>query len=141
MNHVIAFMDDDHWYHLLGITFLRTYWLFQALVAGPISAGLAISAFVRLFNMHGPIYDFVTHLCTAALCAAIVFIVLVQRKLPEERTSKDLTLKFEIAKSSLGTALWIWLMLDAAFGPQNQNVYYKRSTRTGSAAIAFIVLL
>ena len=125
----------------LGSTFLQTYWLFQAIFAGPISAALAISAFVRLLDTHGPIYDFVTQVCNAILAGAIVFIVLVQQRMPASRVSKALTLKFEIAKSVLATALWVWLMLDAGFGPENEYDYYKRGPRLGSSAVASIVLV
>lgn len=125
----------------LGSTFLRTYWIFQAIFAGPISAALAISAFVRLLDLHGPLYDFVTQICTAILSAGIVFIVLVQRKLDKSYSSKSLTLKFEIAKSIFATALWVWCMLDAALGPESEFDYYKRPPRVGSAAVASIVLV
>ena len=125
----------------LGSTFLQTYWLFQAIFAGPISAALAISGFVRLLNTHGPIYDFVTQVCNAMLAGAIVFIVLIQQRMPANRVSKALTLKLEIAKSMLATGLWVWLMLDAGFGPENEYDYYKRGPRLGSSAVASIVLV
>lgn len=122
-------------------TFLHTYWLFQAIFAGPISAALALSAFVRLLNTHGPIYDFVTQVCNAILAGAIVFTVLIQQRMPVTQVSKALTLRFEIAKSVLATILWIWLMMDAAFGPQNEYDYYKRRPRVISAAVSSVVLV
>jgi hypothetical protein len=132
--------DERNAQHL-GATFLQTYWLFQAIFSGPISAALAISAFVRLLNTHGPIYDFVTQVCNAILSGAIVFIVLIQQRLPAHQNSKPLTLRFEVAKSALATALWVWLMCDSAFGPQNEYDYYKRKPRVVSASVASIVLL
>jgi hypothetical protein len=98
--------DERNAQHL-GSTFLQTYWLFQAIFCSPISAALAISAFVRLLNTHGPIYDFVTQVCNAILSGAIVFIVLIQQRLPAHQNSKPLTLRFEVAKSVLATALWV----------------------------------
>lgn len=132
---------DDMEDRRLGATFLETSWLFQAIFAGPLSAALAISAFVRLLDSHGPVYDFVTHLCTSILLAAIVFIVLIQRKQPVKQRSKALTLKFEVAKSVIATVLWIWLMMDAAFGPESYNDYYKRPSRITSASVAAVVLV
>ena len=129
-------MYTDH--QLLGSAFLRTYWLFQAIFATPIAAALAVSTFVRVLDTHGPVYDVATSLCNAILAAGIVFIVLVQRKVPVD---KNLTLAFEIAKSVLATTLWVWLMLDAAIGPQSIEDYYKRDTRVGSAAVSSIALL
>ena len=86
-------------------------------------------------------YDFITHLCTALLAAGILLLVIVQRNIPQERTLKDVTLKFEIAKSGLATALWFWLMMDAAFGPQDHYTYYDRATRVQTAAFASLLLL
>ena len=130
-----------HSEHELGHHFLTTFWIFQLVFAAPISAALAISAVVRLLNTHGPLYDFITHLCTSILMAAIVFIILIQRKIGLEETSKNLTWRFELSKSIIATDLWIWLMLDAAFRPQEEYSFYGRSTRVAAASTACILLL
>jgi hypothetical protein len=50
----------------------------------------------------------------ALLAAGIMFAVLVQLKVP---LSDYRTLMFESVKSGLATLLWLWLLLDSAFGP------------------------
>jgi hypothetical protein len=51
---------------------------------------------------------------TALMSAGIVFIVYVQRKAV---ATPYQALIFEVAKSVLATGLWLWLILDSAFGP------------------------
>ncbi|CAN9284967.1 unnamed protein product [Alternaria alternata] len=51
---------------------------------------------------------------TALMAAGIVFIVYVQRK---AIATPYQVLMFEAAKSVLATGLWLWLILDSAFGP------------------------
>ncbi|OAG18204.1 hypothetical protein CC77DRAFT_1096782 [Alternaria alternata] len=51
---------------------------------------------------------------TAFMAAGIVFIVYVQRK---AIATPYQVLMFEAAKSVLATGLWLWLILDSAFGP------------------------
>ena len=76
------------------------------------------------------------------MAAGIIFIVIVQRKV----SSTDLlTLQFEVAKSILATGLWLWLMLDSAFGPWKRRQYRDPSRevprRVARAATAAILLL
>lgn len=124
----------------LGHTFLRTAWIFQAIVATPIFVFMIISAFMNYFNTVNTVYGFTTHLCTAVLAGVIIFSVLVQRKIPEP--SKRLTLRFELTKSTCATGMWMWLLLDAAFGPRNQyGWYYDRQRRVWVAAISSMILL
>lgn len=92
----------------IGHVFLTRIWLFQAIVAGPTFVLLGIFAIVNLYSTYDTTYDFVTNLCTAILAAGIIFIVLVQQQLPA--AGKRLTYRFELAKSVLATALWVWLM-------------------------------
>jgi hypothetical protein len=73
----------------------------------------------------------------ALMAAAIIFIVYVQRK--AVLTSYQ-TLIFEGVKSTLATALWLWLILDAAFGPWSHQVDQVRVDRQVERA-AFSVLL
>jgi hypothetical protein len=77
-----------------------------------------------------------------SLCAAgIIFAVWVQYKVP---MSRKVTLYFEIAKSAFATAIWLWLILDAAFGPGIQRYYYvnyPRKPMVIRAAISVFILL
>jgi hypothetical protein len=77
-----------------------------------------------------------------SLCAAgITFAVWIQRRVPMPR---KVTLYFEIAKSSFATAIWLWLILDAAFGPGLGRYYYGDYPRKPTiirAAISVIILL
>ena len=121
-------------------TFMRTVWLFQAIIAGPIFVLLGLLAVFNMFNTYGRLYDFITHLGTSLLAAGIIFIVVVQRTVG--RLEKSLTLRFEVIKSILATALWLWLLLDAIFGPSDHYGYYTpRSRRIAAAAISSILLL
>ncbi|KPI37476.1 uncharacterized protein AB675_10374 [Cyphellophora attinorum] len=75
------------------------------------------------------------------MAGGIIFTVLLQRKIPTGKTSKSMTLRFEILKSVLATALWLWLLLDAIFGPRDHYSYYKdRSQRIMVAAISSLLL-
>lgn len=125
----------------LSTLVLRTTWIFQAIAAGPTFVVLGLLAIFNLFNTYSRIYDFVTHLMTTLLAAGIIFIVLLQRKIPPEKTDARQTLRFEIAKSALATALWLWLMLDAVFGPKDHYWNDLRPRRIASAGIASLLLL
>ena len=88
------------------------------------------------------LYDFFNHLINSLLAAGITFAVLIQRKLLVNRNAKQYTLRFEIAKSVLATALWLWLLLDAIFGPSDHYGYYGgRSRRISVACISSLLLL
>jgi hypothetical protein len=56
------------------------------------------------------------------------------------------TFFFEATKSALATAMWLWLILDAAFGPWRDSSYYpdpehRVRDRVIRAALTSIVLL
>lgn len=125
----------------LGRAFLTTSWLFQLIAAGPIFVWLGLAAIFNLFYTFDRAYDFITHLCTSLLAASIFFIVLIQRKL-SDGADGPLTLRFEISKSVCATALWVWLILDAIFGPEDHYGYREgRRTRVTAAAVSIILLL
>lgn len=76
-------------------------------------------------------------LCAAGITSAvwIQYRVLMSRKV---------TLYFEIAKSSFATAIWLWLILDAAFGPGLRRYYYgdyPKGPMVIRAAISVTILL
>lgn len=124
----------------IGHVFLTRIWLFQAIIAAPTFIILGMMAIANMYNTYDTIYDFVTHLCTAILAAGIIFVVLVQKKLPE--AGKKLTFLFEVAKSVLATALWVWLMADAIWGPISHGGYRRdRKMRIVTSAIASVLLL
>ena len=74
------------------------------------------------------------------MAAGVLFVILVQRHPKNTKTS---TYYLEIAKSSLSTALWLWLFLDSIFGPYDR--YYSRPEeyrlrKIIQAALCFFVL-
>ena len=74
----------------------------------------------------------------ALMAAAIIFIVYVQRKAV---VTSYQTLIFEGVKSTLATALWLWLILDAAFGPWSRNVNQDWVNRQVARAALSVLLL
>ncbi|PVH69837.1 hypothetical protein DL98DRAFT_521971 [Cadophora sp. DSE1049] len=115
--------------------------LFQALVALPAMVILGEWALEALFYTNMPIYDFITSTFNSLFAAAIIFIVFVQLN---TTTSPLITLHFEVAKSSLATALWLWLLLDSIFEPGQWNSPYQRppkGPRIARAGISVVVLL
>jgi hypothetical protein len=75
------------------------------------------------------------------MSAGIIFIVYVQRK---ALVSAYQTLICEAVKSVLATALWLWLILDAAFGPWKEGGYIHDEDverRVKRAALSSILLL
>ena len=134
-------MDTPKKNQSLTQAFLTTIWIFQLIAAGPIFVWLGLAVIFNLFYTFDRAYDFITHLCTSLLAAGILFIVLVQRKLGDS-SSLPLTLKFEMAKSVCATALWVWLMLDAIFGPEDHYGYRQgRRTRITASAISCVLVL
>ena len=125
---------------LLGPHFLRTAWLFQAIVAGPIFFFLGIAAVLNMFNTYDTLSDFITQLCSSLLAGGIIYLVSIQRKLPDERNTAQLTLRFELAKAVLATSLWLWLLLDAIFA-RHYSGYASRTRRIIAAAISSLLLL
>ncbi|KAF1830821.1 hypothetical protein BDW02DRAFT_572657 [Decorospora gaudefroyi] len=75
------------------------------------------------------------------MAAGIVFIVYVQRK--AVATSLQ-TLLFEGAKSTLATGLWLWLILDSAYGPSRMHddpeVVRRKVQRDAFASIVLLVV-
>ena len=72
--------------------------------------------------------------------AGILFIIFVQRHPKNTKTS---TFYLEIVKSLLATGLWLWLLLDSIFGPD--NTYYtprpeERTKKIVEAVLCFFVL-
>jgi hypothetical protein len=121
----------------LGQVLLTRVWVFQAIVAAPTFTILGIAATINLFSTWDTIYDFITFLFTSILAAGIIFIVSVQ--LRYSNATKALTFRFEVAKSVLATALWIWLMYDAIFGPSSHGS--NRGRRIAASSIAVVLLL
>jgi hypothetical protein len=76
------------------------------------------------------------------MAAGIIFIVLVQRKI---QATNLLTFQFEIGKSLLATGLWLWLILDSAFGPWQRRLTIdpepEKQRRLVRSAFASILLL
>ncbi|KAF2675679.1 hypothetical protein K458DRAFT_437823 [Lentithecium fluviatile CBS 122367] len=98
----------------LGLQMLRGVGIFQAIVALPTMFILGMMAYIQLFESYLLYYYFVADSLTAIMAAGIIFIVYVQRK---AIVSSFQTLVFEAIKSALATGLWLWLILDSAFGP------------------------
>ena len=100
-------------YAALAQTFVRTIWIFQALAATPIVVFLSVGTYTHFLSTFDTAYDLITSLSISLMASAIIFIVLVQRKISEDRTTMHLTLRFEVAKAVLATVMWMWFMLDA----------------------------
>lgn len=76
------------------------------------------------------------------MAAGIVFIVYVQRKAV---VTDSQALIFETTKSTLATGLWLWLILDSAFGPGKNHYGYGDGKaverRVKRAALSSILLM
>ncbi|KAK5153491.1 hypothetical protein LTS14_007662 [Recurvomyces mirabilis] len=118
---------------------LRTIWLFQAIVASPIFVILGIQAIINMFHTYTTLYEFITHLCTSLLAGTIIFLVLVQRKMPASKTTTMQTLNFEAGKALCAELLWLWLLLDAIFGPESHYGYYDGRGRRIAVAVITVV--
>jgi hypothetical protein len=104
---------------------VRTAGLFQALVALPTMIIMGSYIFQQLFNgywVSTRIYDFITFTFNAFLSAFILFIIIVQRQDAFLSLSPSYKLVFEGLKSGFATAVWLWLLLDACFGPDRRYV-------------------
>ncbi|KAK0730748.1 hypothetical protein B0H67DRAFT_639210 [Lasiosphaeris hirsuta] len=111
----------------IGHVFLTRFWIFQGLLAAPTFFIFGIFIFASLWDSYNGVYDFVCQFFNCLLAGSILFIILVQRSLPT--ASKKLTYRFELAKSVLATAMWLWLMLDSIFYKRryyNPDLYYYR---------------
>ena len=119
--------------------YLPTIYLFQAIVASPIFVILGIQAIINMFHTYTSLYEFITHLSCSLLAGTIIFIVLVQRKLPASKVNAMQTLNFEAAKALCAELLWLWLLLDAIFGPKSHYGYYDgRGKRIAVAGISVV---
>jgi len=108
----------------MGDVMLRTAWIFQAVAASPIFLGMGFFAIQKLFNTkRDRFYDFWADFFCSLLAAGIIFIVMVQAQLSFRKTSKQVTLRFEIAKALIATGLWLWQLIDAAAGPATRGGY------------------
>jgi hypothetical protein len=116
--------------------------LFQALIFGPIFIWLFIEATMQLYSTYLPVYDFIYDLFQAIFAGGIVFIVLVQRQLPIGSLDPRKAFYFELAKSLFATAAWLWLLLDAIFGPQSHRGWQvDRGRRIAATGLSVILLL
>ncbi|KAH8882336.1 hypothetical protein GQ53DRAFT_753800 [Thozetella sp. PMI_491] len=123
----------------LGRVLLTRTWLFQAIVAGPTFVVLGLSAFSSLYSNYSSSYDFIMHLSTAIMAMGIIFIVLVQQQVP--RAGKSVTSNLEAIKAGLATAMWIWLIADAIWGPKSPYGSPKtRENRIVASSFAVILL-
>jgi hypothetical protein len=142
----------------LGQQILRTIWFFQGCAALPIIFILGIFAFGELFGPSMYFYDFVYRLLpllslaatnrfsrdglNALMASGIMFCVMIQLKV---QVSAYLTLLFEASKSTFATGLWLWLILDAAFGPWQDRPYRRPDTekpeRLARAGVSVVLLL
>ncbi|KAJ4349549.1 uncharacterized protein N0V89_008165 [Didymosphaeria variabile] len=131
----------------LGQQMLRGAGIGQAIVAFPICLFLGASAYYVMLEQrsHWLVYYFFRDSVSAIMAAGIIFSVYVQRKAV---ISLYQYLLFEAAKSLLATGLWLWLILDAAYGPWQDecksNPYVRPcdvSARVSRAALASVVLL
>ncbi|KAK4901470.1 hypothetical protein LTR49_027232, partial [Elasticomyces elasticus] len=140
MDHLVATGNSWNLVESRGIVRWERFRPMQAI--GPIFVYLGMLAIFNMFHTFNTLYEFFTHLITAFLAAGIIFIVVVQRTLPPAETAKNLTLRFEVSKSILATALWLWLMFDAVFGPRDHSGYYMPwSQRITVAAISSVLPL
>ena len=80
------------------------------------------------------------------MAAGIIFIVILQLRVALKYTTIFI---FECVKSLLATLLWLWLMLDAVFGPwqqrwknRNENdIAEEKKQRLARAAVSVILLV
>jgi hypothetical protein len=81
----------------------------------------------------------------ALMSGGILFIIMTQRYATEVLTKK-INLYFEIVKSALATAIWLWFMADSIWGPQ-RHYYYNpppdrsRGPKIIRSAISVVCLL
>ncbi|KAF2646252.1 hypothetical protein P280DRAFT_464489, partial [Massarina eburnea CBS 473.64] len=130
----------------LGKQMLRGVGIFQVIVAFPAMCILGFLALDQLFYPYIRYYYFFLDVITALMAGGIVFIVYVQRK---AIISSYQNFLFEAVKAILATALWLWLILDSAFGPwwkdwnkyRSPNVEKLIAWRVRCSALAVIVLV
>ncbi|KAL5354549.1 hypothetical protein ACLOAV_000638 [Pseudogymnoascus australis] len=123
---------------------LRAAGLFQALLTTPIALTLGFLAFVELWDNYETIYRFLTYTVNGLLAAIILFILLIQDRMPT--LSANISFILEIAKSLLATLMWLWLLLDSALADHGHryrepsNDKFLRVVRAFIAGFALLVL-
>ncbi|CAG8980416.1 hypothetical protein HYALB_00003981 [Hymenoscyphus albidus] len=117
----------------------RTLCLFQAIVAFPTILFLGTWVWEEIMEYgYTGIYNFIKHLALSFFAAGILFIIIVQRYNP---FTPLITLRFEIAKSTLAGATWLWLLLDSIFGKAPPYYYFNRRANIVKCAISVLVLI
>ncbi|OBT44607.1 hypothetical protein VE00_05841 [Pseudogymnoascus sp. WSF 3629] len=123
---------------------LRAAGLFQALLTTPIALTLGFLAFVQLWDNYETIYRFLTYTVNGLLATIILFILLIQDRMPS--LTAKISFVLEAAKSLLATAMWLWLVLDSAFANHDtryrepSNDRFLRIVRAFIAGFALLVL-
>jgi len=74
-----------------------------------------------------------TYLGNALLAAGVVFLVVIQRRVPLDGLAE---FRFEAAKTSFATGMWLWLLLDALLAHGG----YQKRKRAIRAIIASTLL-
>ncbi|KFY17007.1 hypothetical protein V492_00951 [Pseudogymnoascus sp. VKM F-4246] len=123
---------------------LRAAGLFQALLTTPIALTLGFLAFTQLWDNYDTIYRFLTYTVNGLLATIILFILLIQDRMP--RLSANISFILEVAKSLLASTMWLWLVLDSALADHGNryrepsNDRFVRVVRSFIAGFALLVL-
>jgi len=86
----------------------------------PVTTILGLICFVELFGPSLLFYDFFRDAINALLAAGIMFLAIIQLRAHLDNVD---TFRFELGKSLIATILWLWLVLDSAFGPWQDGCY------------------
>jgi zinc transporter ZupT len=102
--------------------FVFVAWILQTLLAISSALFFVVSAVLVLFfngiNTFALFYAFVTDVCLAAASAGIAYATIKQFR---HRLSDHIShCRSELWKSALAGGMWLWLLLDAFFGPISQ---------------------
>ncbi|KAI1859963.1 uncharacterized protein JN550_011774 [Neoarthrinium moseri] len=123
----------------LGETCLHGVWVFQTIAAIPIFLILGFCALSNmLLSSYGALYYFITDFVCSILTAGILFTLFLQKGI--KNPSWLMTLRLEILKSGLATALWVWMLMDAIFA-SGYDYNNGRPRRIKVAIISFTLLL
>ncbi|KAH8658723.1 hypothetical protein BGZ60DRAFT_125367 [Tricladium varicosporioides] len=119
--------------------FVRTACIFQAIAALPTFLWMGESTIEQLlwYSYWDSIYDFTKAFFTSIIAAGILCILSVQRW---SSMSIKTTFLFEVAKTLLATALWLWLLLDSIFAPQRDYNHHPRYIKITKSAISVLVI-